>query len=318
MNLNYQLRFDSFASMVDSLWIQDLKEQFAKEQWPIVCNKCKLIEENLHNQPSPRIDAINFHNTQEKTDYLVANVMVDNICNGACQICNPQQSSKIASLMKQPLLLNNDGYDILPHNRITRLYLLGGEPSFSKKCKEILANLPPLLESLWITTNGSIMLTEIIPIADRGINVQINISVDGTGRIFEYARWPLQWDIVSGIIRQYTTIPNVNVCMIATVSALTVVDIENILKFSKEIGIGISWNVLKNPQVLSIKYINLLTLAAKEKYKDTQSHELLGILTEIASGPNNDIELIEFINKQDTLRNISIKNYLGELYGKSI
>ena len=309
-----EVRFSDYGQMVESPWLSSLRRDLADNNWPSVCSKCKNLE-SLH-LPSPRLESIQYDLVQDKIDYLVANVMVDNICNGACQSCSPGLSSKLATLYGiEVAFLNKDAYSLLPHDRITRLYLLGGEPSYSKRLKQIMKELPVNLNSLWITTNGSAVIEEILLLDYNKINVQVNLSIDGIGKVFEYVRWPLSWQTTLDSIYEYKKVPAINLCMIVTVSALNVLYLDEIIEFSAKENISISWNVVQHPSELVISKKNSFTLAAKEKFKDSSNIELQRIMEITATGEDNVNEMATFIKTQDALRKISITNYLGDIHG---
>jgi molybdenum cofactor biosynthesis enzyme MoaA len=54
----------------------------------------------------------------------------------------------------------------LPLDRITRIDINGGEPSYSKNYKKILANLPSNLRTLRLNTNCNIVLEELVEIVE--------------------------------------------------------------------------------------------------------------------------------------------------------
>jgi MoaA/NifB/PqqE/SkfB family radical SAM enzyme len=311
MDIRHVKTFTTYSEMIASEWLHDVKDQMKNDIWPIACNKCKTMESVLHPNVSPRLTSITYHNKQNKKDYLVADIMVDNICNAACQTCHPTRSSKLADVMNIKMkVLSKNGYHLLPHDRITKLYLLGGEPGYSKQCAAILKSPPPNLNLIWITTNGSILLDKVLADIDEHIEIQLNISVDGVGKVFEYMRWPLSWDIVSSNIRHYASNKRLNVCLTVTVSSLNLIDLPEIIKFSKEVGITVSWSLLQTPSALSIRKSNKFTLAAKSKFIDIDNKELHSMIDIMAIEENNDKEIMDFITKQDSFRGISYTNFL--------
>ena len=72
--------------------------------------------------------------------------------------------------------------------------------------------------------------------------------------------------------------------------------------FAKNKNIPHDWAFLEQPGVLNVKYTNKFTLLAKHMSPN-----------EIAVDENNDELLSEFIDRQDRLRNIDIKDYFNFL-----
>ena len=127
----------------------------------------------------------------------------------------------------------------------------GGEPAYSKNYKKILSNLPPNLKTLRLNTNCSTVLTELVDIANRGIEVTVTVSCDGVGSVFEYVRWPVPWQDFYNNLMQYKTMP-VQLNLWTTVSVLNVNDLPNIQKFAQEHGLDHSYAYLKTPVELSV------------------------------------------------------------------
>ena len=61
--------------------------------------------------------------------------------------------------------------------------------------------------------------------------------------------------------------------------------------------------------MLDIRYENWLTLGAKETLAQSKNQEVLPLLEQLASLENNTKQLLQFMNEQDELRNISYKDY---------
>lgn len=291
--------FSSLEELENSNWLRDITEKFKNEEWPVECKRCQDTE-SINNK-SIRLNSIEFHNLQTKPDYLIVGGVLDNLCNSACQTCSPMVSTKIASLYGEIIRIRNiDNFWKLPQDRIVHLDINGGEPSYSPDYKEILRNLPPNVASIRLNTNCSTVLDELIDIANKGIDVTVTVSFDGVSLVHEYLRWPIKWDNFLDNLMKYKSMP-INLNLWTTVSALNIGDLKNIILFAKQNGFNHSWALLEQPNVLSVKHINFLT-------KNADVPEELKHI--VASGNNNDSELLEYINRQDKLRKIDMKDYL--------
>ena len=89
-----------------------------------------------------------------------------------------------------------------------------------------------------------------------------------------------------------------------TVSALNILDFDNIIAFAKKKNIVHAYGLLHEPDAVNVKYKNKFTLEAKGKLQ----HE---IKKHIATTKYNAEQLDLFIKKQDYLRKINISNYLS-------
>lgn len=292
-------QFASFEDLENSIWLKDIIGKFELNEWPTECKRCKDTE-SINNK-SIRLNAIEFDKKQTKSDYLIVGGILDNLCNSACQTCSPNNSTKIASLTGEVIRIRNtDNFWKLPQERIVHLDINGGEPSYSPDYKEILNNLPPNVASVRLNTNCSTVLHELITLANRGIDITVTVSFDGVESVHEYLRWPIKWDNFLSNLMTYKAMP-INLNLWTTVSALNIGDLKNIISFAEKNKFNHSWALLELPDQLNVKHSNFLT-----KNADVPT-ELKDI---VASQNNNDKELLEYINKQDALRKIDIKDYI--------
>ena len=240
--------FDTLEDMESSVWLVKIREKMQSDKWPAECVRCQETEPN-----SIRQYAINLNNNTNRPDYLQVGGVLDNVCNAACLSCNETLSTRIGSLNGSgfPVYNNLDKFWTLPQERIVHLDINGGEPSYSKNYKKILANLPPNLKTLRLNTNCSTVLNELKDIASRGVEVTVTVSCDGIGPVHELARWPISWQTFYNNLMQYRVMP-VRLNLWTTVSILNVDDLANIQEFAYNHGIDHSWAYLKNPIELSV------------------------------------------------------------------
>jgi hypothetical protein len=241
-------QFDTFEEMESSSWLQQIKDKMAQDHWPSECKRCQETEPN-----SIRMYAIELDKKTSKLDYLQVGGVLDNLCNAGCLTCNEDLSTRIGSLKGRifPMIDNSKGFSSLPQERIVHLDINGGEPAYSKNYKNILKNLPPNLCTLRLNTNCSTVLTELIDIADRGIEVTVTVSCDGIGPIHELMRWPITWQTFYNNLMIYRSMP-VKLNLWTTVSTLNVDDLPNIQSFAQLHGIDHSYAYLETPWELSV------------------------------------------------------------------
>ena len=240
--------YESLNAMEASSWLADTKELFKFDQWPKECVRCQETEPDSIRMYATELDC----QTTQK-DYLQVGGVLDNLCNAACQTCNQNLSSRIGSLMGPgfPIINNTDQFWRLPQERIVHLDINGGEPSYSKNYKKILSNLPSNLKTLRLNTNCSTVLTELVGIANRGIEVTVTVSCDGIGSVHDFVRWPIPWQDFYRNLMTYKTMP-VRLNLWTTVSVLNLDDLPNIQAFAQEHGIDHSYAYLKSPYELSV------------------------------------------------------------------
>jgi sulfatase maturation enzyme AslB (radical SAM superfamily) len=244
-------QFDTLAEMEASIWLNKTREKMQADKWPAECVRCQETEQEIGT--SVRVHAIELDAGTKQKDYLQVGGVLDNLCNAACLMCDEQLSTRIGSLRGRgfPIVDNSQAFWSLPQDRIVHLDINGGEPSYSKNYKRILANLPPNLKTLRLNTNCSTVLHELVDIAGRGIEVTVTVSCDGIGAVHEQVRWPLTWSEFYSNLMTYRDMP-VQLNLWTTVSVLNVDDLPNIQAFAREHGIDHEYAYLKDPDPLAV------------------------------------------------------------------
>lgn len=248
-------QYPSLKDMESSLWLANTKELFKFGTWPKECVRCQEVERETPS--SIRIHAIAVDALETQRDYLQVGGVLDNVCNAACQTCSPECSTRIGALTSKtfPVIDNSNRFWELPQERIVHLDINGGEPSYSKNYRRLLADLPPNLRTLRLNTNCNVVLTELTEIASRGIEVTVTVSCDGIGDVHEFVRWPIKWETFYQNLMTYKTMP-VRLNLWTTVSVLNLHDLPNIQKFAEEHGIDHGYAYLKEPKELDINNKN--------------------------------------------------------------
>jgi len=303
--------FENYDTMMQSEWVNNIRKKFDENVFPKECVRCDIDEKN--NSTSVRISALAEHEKQTTENYLIADILLDNICNSGCQICSPILSTKIGSLYNSKnyiIIDNTKNLNNIPLDRIVELDIAGGEPSHSKNTKNLLLNLPKNVKKIRINTNGSRFMDELIPLLDKGIEIKITFSLDGIGKVQEYIRWPIVWEKYIETVNQYKELQlkydKLLLDFWCTINVLNINDFLNIKTFAENINIPLAYSVLDNPFVLNIKYKNHFTDNAKQ-------NPLINNLFKfnLATDFNNQEQLNKFIQTQDNLRKIDIKYYIN-------
>ena len=301
-----QKGFESYEEQEQSQWLKEIRDTMEKDQWPKECVRCKQSEKIKGE--SVRTNSISRHKLLHpvRKDYLIVGGVLDNVCNSACQSCNAGLSTKIGSLESKdyPRVNNYEVFKKLPLDRIIELDVNGGEPTASKNYKQVLKELPDNIKIVRMNTNGSRMISEIEDVLKKNIMVIVTMSFDGIGNVHDYTRWPIKWEDYKKTVHAYQELQKtyklLQLDMWTTISCLNIKTLPDIINFAKNKNIPHDWAFLDSPDVLNIRYENKFTKHAKHISPD-----------QIAIDRNNDKELEEFINRQDTVRNIDIKDYFN-------
>lgn len=167
-------------------------------------------------------DNTNFKTSGNEIYHLFLNS--NNLCNFKCRMCNSLYSN---SWINDDRLLMNNGFnrnlnvnftknnndikkfiiEFLPKlQKLRMITITGGEPFINDDILEVLEILDRerILKNvhLSITTNGSLITTEKIYRLRNAKKININISIDGTEKLFEYMRSGIScsWDKINLII----------------------------------------------------------------------------------------------------------------------
>jgi len=300
--------FSTYKELNESDWLQGVKDSMVRDQWPEECLRCEQSEKVKGE--SIRTNSIDRHKMLKpiRSDYLIVGGVLDNICNSACQSCNAGLSTKIGSLQSKNYqrVDNTDVFKGLPQDRIIELDVNGGEPTASKNYKKILRDLPENVKIVRMNTNGSRIITEIEDVLKKNIMVIVTMSLDGVGLVHDYTRWPIKWEDYKKTVDAYQALQKtyklLQLDMWSTVSCLNIKTLPDIINFAKNKGIPHDWSFLDQPRVLNVRYTNRFTIEAKRISP-----------TEIAIDKDNSKALDEFIERQDRLRDIDIKDYFNFL-----
>lgn len=302
--------FDSWESMQQSAWLSNTRASMNMGIWPDECRRCRDTEQDVGHSIRLSSNDRDLELRKVRSDYIILGGVLDNICNSACQTCHAGLSTKIGSLSGSDYKqINNESLFVkVPMDRVLEIDINGGEPTASPAYQKLLQDLPAQIKILRINTNGSRVLPNFQDLLDRGIKIIITLSLDGTGRVHDYVRWPIKWgnyqDNVETYVRYRDGHDNLELQAWTVVSALNLQDWPNIVRFAQEMRLNHSWAFLDYPIALDPRFNNRFTRDAKSKLSHMPEFK------SVARGINNQIEIDRFLEQQDQLRNINFRDYL--------
>lgn len=233
-----------------------LKDTMEKDQRHPGCKRC-WNDEDIGLISKRQIDYE--YNLSDKPLDIYSNkirflsISFGNTCNLACRTCSSYSSSKWSSEIN--LHGNHYEQEWFKHNRfykdpnfLSQTYNLideqahidipGGEP-FLTDILEHLTFLDLLQNrakgiSIHYTTNGTNFPSDsLINLWKNFKKIDIQISVDGTSKMFEYTRWPGKWEECYKNLQKYKQLvsqqTHINISISHTVSVFNVLDIPDFL-----------------------------------------------------------------------------------------
>lgn len=199
--------------------------------WVPSCNFCKVRE--VAGLKSPRQlmqDDPAFLQTDQ--DIVSLQIQFDNICNAACLICGPAQSTtwakysnnisqnkthKVINITSETQqLMASDYLDklkrIVDFSKLKRIEFLGGEPLLTNIHEDFANEIPnPEKVVLIYTTNVSCKPSEsMLNLWRKFKQVKLMVSIDGTDTHHQYLRWPMRWDTLESNLKFIVEQPSIN------------------------------------------------------------------------------------------------------------
>jgi len=201
---------------------------------------------------------------------------VGNLCNLKCRMCQGYSSSRID---QDPVHRQWNGgappdQERLPGGKrwfedknfiLTQLFehpeqvklleFLGGETLLIREVKDILESLVEARVEhnimLHATTNGTVVKSPWLGLAERFRQLSLNISVDGFGNYYEYIRYPARWNTITRNIEILRNRPRTRVMVIATLQAYNALNIVDLFKYLDSIGLDFYAYPVSHPPYLS-------------------------------------------------------------------
>ena len=204
-----------YSSPVDAGNWNKYQKRISKQDVENTCKHC--IDQETNGIKSHR------SNFQDE-DELVIGIFFDNICNLKCVTCGPSNSSQ----WTKDFLIINPHHTVKPWSRLQthtpnkvsfvksilaevsfkrlRISIYGGEPLISVAVLEFLDWLydQPYADRTLIqfSTNGTIYQPKLEKYMNK-FRYDINVSIDGVGKEFEYLRTNAVFDQVQSVIDHY-------------------------------------------------------------------------------------------------------------------
>lgn len=226
------------ADVIDfenNAYLHVTRDQATAGKFPTACVNCKNAEDagltsRRHGSNSWYKDHGLYNDTVElvRMDYWTGDV-----CNLACVICGPHNSSTWKQELGLPTELkkstSNQFWKTLDLSRIQFIHFNGGEPLLSKEHVKFLHAIEHKDRvHLNYNTNGTILPNkELLELWQQFRLVQLDFSIDDIGERFEYQRYPAKWVNITANLQWYIDNAPHN-CMFATNTSVGVLNQQNL------------------------------------------------------------------------------------------
>jgi hypothetical protein len=320
--------------LTNNYQLDEIKSQMLQGQRPSACNACWSVEDaGFKSDRQLKNQALDFYSNidleqmiqdcqQNKNKTIHYKIDTSNTCNSACVTCNGSFSSTWNKLLKKNNLPVYQDWKILPekingwidYSTARSILFRGGESFLSDTNFYILEQLIAHNNTdcfVSFVTNGSFSLSKHQKkILSKFSNINFCFSIDGVGQVFEYLRWPLKWaDIETNIL--WCRANNIDVNVSYTLSNLNLLYHSSTTQWFNDNRI----NYLINPVYFPVHFRpQSLSGSVKQQLRQYPfSDEIESWLTH---DPDDDRLFEKFqieIANQDSMKNISIRDYLPEL-----
>lgn len=310
-----------------------LRQQLDNNENPEICNVC-WNKESMGVESYRQIYNKQYSSSLSNKPVLkYIDIEFDNVCNLQCRMCSQHNSDQILKsidLFKEkglPLPSNlygkaNHSYyqkekkdyikEVL-HN-IDQFKVTGGEPFLSKDFLEILdicidKDLAKGI-TLRITTNGTKFSKSILNKLQKFKEVFLTISIDGTGSVYNYIRYPFNWEQLNKRLlelKQYSF----NVMMSCVVQAYNWLNLNELINYSQDIKCAIEFNleIYPNGIELSPRYLpNHILDLGLERFRGTNHKQIKDFENFVNYYKTNKVSHNQLERKNDKLYETTI-NY---------
>ena len=285
-----------------------------------------------------RLNLKSLNDLEKITQPAYYEIRPSNVCNLQCRMCNPVNSHLIAREYKKLNLISeitpveHSDFSMVNFTNLKKLYVAGGEPTampefydFLDRCIE---NKQTDFEFV-VNTNATKFSERFKKQLKHFSNLQFIVSLEGTGALNYYIRWPSDWDkIIENM--QYLRKHNHTVSTNTTVSIYNVTRLYELLKFFDDefpgmlvhVGSCLSDNDRLDPFNFPNAKLALEKLLPIQQLNCYHNDRLLksyidGIIAHYQSDPSPDLKKLklffELNDKLDRSRNIRLVDYVPEL-----
>lgn len=290
----------------------------------ISCNKC-IQEEKFGPSYRNTLNRLIDHTSDNTVKFL--EIAIDNTCNLYCVMCNPNFSSKWASVQKNNNLNHSiSKKSITPDHvlsvvensdlsQLKILKILGGEPFYSKHTKKLLETIESKTDisqiELHVYTNCTIY-PDYIRILKKFKQCKIFLSIDGVGKVSEYARPGVSWNVIYNTFKQWKK-TDFDIIITPTITLSTLEHVSTLLQFITVNKVRCSkFNVARDG------HISILNLSTDDRKEITNySSSLLDKVINLGEMSNKNIsKIIEYIDAYDSINEYKFKDISPKVYNK--
>jgi hypothetical protein len=260
----YYITNSTHASVTEYLTSPELTELqnhfLTKDTMPAGCEACRSREEQ--GLESLRLQTLKEYPVPiTKTKIISIEVFPSNVCNLRCIMCSPKFSSAVGAEYQKlnwiidytPIDHSDKTLDIL--NQLPDLEtvgFIGGEFFLTKSNLEILDIIIAKQLRAKIVTNATVITKAHLKKLNLIKDLDIQISIDGIGPMYEFIRYPARWtDTENNIIQLKKNLPKAKIRFNAVVQPLNFQHLVELIDYSNRRIIPLNLSSLEGPKWLN-------------------------------------------------------------------
>ena len=338
----YKLYKDNLEDAWNSEVYTTIRKQMLSNERPEMCQRC-FQEEDVGIKSARQAWNDKWQNNEEYTtdapfDIKYVDLRLGNLCNLKCRMCNPYASNmwvkewnlvsdalseseyKRLSSMDWPELEKTWENLFSIANTVEEIYLTGGEPTIIKEQHRLLdyfiENGTARNIKLKYNTNLTNVPKHLLEKWKKFKQIQLNCSIDATGALDRYIRYPSNWNKIVENFEKIRTLENANIEIHCTVQMYNILHLYKFIDWAIPYGHKIYFNILNHPDELNIKVLpkELKVLAEDRLKRYTHLEKVQGIIDYMWTDDWSDKynKFLDYTNALDKSRDESLVKIVPE------
>ena len=341
-NQTFNIKQHTIDQYRQSQLLDTVKQEFTQGIWPAGCERCR-IEEHNNIESKRQLDYTRWQQHYRNYDLesntlLTVSMALGNTCNLKCIICNPFASSKWAKEYQDIYNIKIENIENVRKDLITNLTSIapnlihidmhGGEPLLSS-IEQHQALLDHYIQTdlaknitIHYTTNGTIF-PDITWIErwSHFAEIDLQLSIDGVDKRYEYLRYPANWTEVNANVDRYLELqqctPNIRLSIAHTVSAFNIFYLEEFVTWCQQKGLPRPWmGKLHKPMHLKPSvWPELARAAIVKKLQSSIIDDVLAWANLMQNTDDSNLftQFQQYVQQHDQYRNTNFSNTFPEL-----
>lgn len=275
----YKVYKDDLQEAWNSEVYTNIRKQMLNGERPDMCQRCFREEDagvsSARQAWNNKWQQDNEYKENAPFDIKYVDIRLGNLCNLKCRMCNPYASnqwvkewslvedalepSEYERLSKMDWPENEKTWENLFSiaNTVEEIYLTGGEPTIIKEQHKLLDyyidNGTAHKIKLKYNTNLTNVPQHLMDKWSEFKQIQLNCSIDATGDLDRYIRYPSNWKKIVENFETIRQLPNANIEIHCTVQMYNILRLDKLIDWAEPYGHKIYFNILNHPEYLNIR-----------------------------------------------------------------